>query len=67
MSRMSDYKILGETLLTGLAMAEGCECRGLLDTCNYCALVRGQEALERLVESGPFADEPARVGERRDA
>ena len=39
---------------SALAMAEGCACRGTLDTCVYCALVRGQEALERLVTGDPF-------------
>jgi hypothetical protein len=54
MSRISDYKIVGEGVLMGLAMAGGCACRGALDTCSYCALVRAQEALERLVAGDPF-------------
>ena len=67
MSRITDYKIVGETLLINTAIAEACDCRGPLDTCPYCALVRAQEALERLLESDPFAEQPAKLGERRDA
>ena len=31
---------------------------GALDTCHYCVLVRGQEALERLLASDLFAEAP---------
>jgi hypothetical protein len=34
---------------------------------DYCVLVRGLEALERLLDSDPFADKPVKLVERRDA
>jgi hypothetical protein len=40
----------------GVAREEGCRCRGVLDTCAYCAQVRGQEALARLVAGDPFVE-----------
>jgi hypothetical protein len=33
-----------------------CQCEGSLGSCLYCTLVQGQEALERLVESGPLVE-----------
>jgi hypothetical protein len=89
MSRVSDYKIVGETLMSGplfewlgsctgqgragttagrLVVEGECQCDGPLDTCFYCTLVQGQEALERLVTSDPFVEEPERaVGEVDEA
>jgi hypothetical protein len=33
-----------------------CQCDGPLDTCFYCTVVQGREALERLGALDPFVD-----------
>jgi len=43
-------KILGKTLLAGLAVAKGCACWGALEPGHYCVLVRWLEALEWLLD-----------------
>ena len=69
MSRMCDFKLVAETLLMGVGMAGGCECRLGLDTCQFCMYVRALEALERLLAADPpLAEEwPVKVVKQRVA